>query len=221
VNPLEDVAEPSLAKPRLRGVSHCIAFFAALAGWAMLVKVATSTRALVAGSIYGASLAVMFGVSGLYHTWPWSPGQRRVLRRLDHAAIFVLIAGTYTPLCLALEPSRGLGLLAFVVTGAVFGVVKAMIFPDAPRYVVVPIYLGLGWAVFPLIATLRAAVGAQGLALVAAGGIAYSVGALIYGIRRPDPIPTFFGYHEVFHLLVIAAAACHFAVVFPVVRGLR
>jgi hemolysin III len=209
VNPLEDVAEPTLAKPRLRGLSHCLAFFAALAGWAMLVRAGATTRALVAGNIYGASLAVMFGVSG------------RFLRRLDHAAIFVLIAGTYTPLCLALEPSRGLALLAFVATGAAFGVVKAIVFPDAPRYVGLAIYLGLGWAVFPLVATLRAAVGAEGLALVAVGGVAYSAGALVYGIRRPDPIPTVFGYYEVFHLLVIAAAACHFAVVLPVVRGLR
>src|SRR5690349_13786012 len=102
LNPMQQAVEPSLARPRPRGVSHCVAFFAALAGWAVLVDAASGTRALVAASVYGASLAVMFGVSGLYHVWTWSPARRRVLRRLDHAAIFVLIAGTYTPVCLAL-----------------------------------------------------------------------------------------------------------------------
>jgi hemolysin III len=218
---MHEAVEPSLARPRLRGVSHCVAFFGAIAGWAVLVDAASGARALVAASVYGASLAVMFGVSGLYHVWTWSPARRRVLRRLDHAAIFVLIAGTYTPVCLALEPGRGLALLAFVVTGAVFGVAKSILFPDAPRYVAVPIYLALGWAVFPLASTLRAAVGAEGLVLVAAGGVAYSVGALVYGLRRPDPAPAVFGYHEIFHLLVILAAACHFAVLLPVVRALR
>jgi hemolysin III len=216
----DDLAVP-LRKPRLRGVSHLVAFFAALAGWAARAREAGSTRGIVAASVYGASLAVMFGTSALYHGPTWSTRSRRLLRRLDHAAIFALIAGTYAPLCLALEPRPGVALLTFVATCALFGIVRVIVFPDAPRYVAVPIYLALGWAIFPLVPTVRATVGTGGLALLAAGGVAYSAGAVIYWVRRPDPVPEVFGYHEIFHLLVIAAAACHYAVIFPVVAALR
>ncbi len=207
-------------KPRLRGVPHLVAFFAALAGWAALLRVAPSTRGVVAASIYGASLAVMFGVSALYHLPTWSPRPRRVLRRLDHAAIFTLITGTYAPLCLTLGPRVGIALLAFVATVALFGIVRVVVFPDAPRYVAIPIYLALGWVVSPLVPAVRAAVGPHGVTLLAAGGIAYSVGALVYWVRRPDPVPGVFGYQGIFDVLVIAAASLHYAVIFPVVRGL-
>ena len=217
----EDAAAASLSKPRLRGVSHQIAFVAALVGWVLLMEVAPGTRARLAGSAYGASLAFMFGVSALYHRPTWRPGPRRFLRSFDHASIFVLIAGTYAPLCLALEPTRGFPLLAFVVTGALFGILKAILYPDAPRYLAVPIYLLLGWAVLPVLPAVNRTVGPQGLVLLALGGLTYSAGALIYWARRPDPLPGIFGYHEVFHLLVVVAAACHFAVVLPIVRGLR
>ena len=219
--PTDAVAAAPSEKPFLRGVSHGLALFVALLGLAALVRAAETPQATAAASVYGASLATMFALSALYHLPTWSPARRRFVRRLHHAAIFLLIAGTYTPLCLALPPARGLPLLAFAWTGAVFGMVQAVMYPDAPKYLVVPIYLGLGWAIFPLLSAVRAAVGTNGLMLLAAGGIAYSVGALIYWARRPDPFPRVFGYHELFHLLVIAAAACHFAVVLPVVRGLR
>lgn len=219
--PTDDDVAASPVKPLLRGVSHEVALLAALLGWGALFRAAQTPKAAVAGSVYGASLVAMFALSALYHRPTWSPGRRRFLRRLDHAAIFLLIAGTYTPLCVALGPTRGLGLLAFVWTGAVFGMAQAVMYPDAPKYLVIPIYLGLGWAVFPLVPAVRAAVGTGGLTLLAAGGIVYSVGAVIYWARRPDPFPRVFGYHELFHLLVIAAAACHFAVVLPVVRGLQ
>jgi hemolysin III len=215
----EDVAV-AWRKPRLRGVPHLVAFFAALAGWAILVRVAPTTRAVVAASIYGASLVVMFGVSALYHLPTWSPGPRSVLRRLDHSVIFVLITGTYAPLCLSLDPRIGFAVLAFVATLAAFGITRVVVFPDAPRYVAIPIYLALGWAISPLVPTLRGTVGPSGIVLLAAGGIAYSAGALIYYLRRPDPIPDVFGYQGVFDLLVIAAAGFHYAVIYPIVRGL-
>ncbi|HET7753789.1 MAG TPA: hemolysin III family protein [Anaeromyxobacteraceae bacterium] len=218
---LTDVAAGARVKPLLRGVSHELAVSAALLGWVALFRAAQTRQAAAAASVYGASLAAMFGLSALYHRPTWPPAQRRFLRRLDHAAIFLLIAGTYTPLCLALPQAHGVALLGFVWTGAVFGMAQAVMYPDAPKYLVVPIYLGLGWAIFPLSSAVRAAVGTSGLALLAAGGIVYSVGALIYWARRPDPFPRVFGYHEIFHLLVIAAAACHYAVVLPVVRALR
>src|SRR6516164_5133471 len=182
----DDDREPARSKPTLRGLSHLVAVSGALAGWGVLLNAARCPRALLAGSIYGASLAMMFGVSALYHLPTWPPGRRRFLRRLDHAAIFLLIAGTYTPLCLQLGPTRGLGLLTFVWTGAVFGIAQAVMYPDAPKYVGIPIYLVLGWAVFPLVGTVRAVVGGNGLLLLAAGGIAYSAGAVIYWLRRPD-----------------------------------
>jgi hemolysin III len=217
----DDPAADRPAQPLLRGVSHGLAFVAALVGWVALHRAAQTLQATAAASVYGASLAAMFAVSTLYHRPAWSPARRRFLRRLDHAAIFLLIAGTYTPLCLALPPTRGVALLAFVWTGTVFGMAQAVMYPDAPKYLVVPIYLGLGWAIFPVSSAVAAAVGTGGLTLLAIGGVAYSVGALVYWTRRPDPLPRVFGYYEIFHLLVIVAAACHFAVVLPVIRGLR
>ena len=215
----EDVAGGS-RRPRLRGVPHLVAFFAALAGWAFLVRVAPSTRGVVAASIYGASLVIMFGVSALYHGPTWSPRPRSVLRRLDHAAIFALITGTYAPLCLSIDPRVGSALLAFVATVAIFGIARVVVFPDAPRYVAIPIYVALGWAISPLVPAVRAAVGPHGVMLLAVGGIAYSAGAVIYYLRRPDPFPEVFGYQGVFDVLVIAAAGIHYAVIFPIVRGL-
>jgi hemolysin III len=214
-------AAPAPARPLLRGVSHQLAVVAALLGWGALHRAAQTPLATVAGSVYGASLVVMLAVSALYHRPTWSPGARRLLRRLDHAAIFLLIAGTYTPLCLMLPVETGLAVLAFVWTGAVFGMLKAAMYPDAPRYLNVPIYLCLGWAIFPVTPAVRAVVGTTGLVLLATGGVLYTVGAVIYWARRPDPFPRVFGYHEIFHLLVVVAAACHFTVMLPVVRGLR
>lgn len=207
-------------RPLLRGLSHLVAFFAALAGWVTLVRAAPGPRGVIGGTVFGASLAVMFGVSALYHIPRWPPALHGLLRRVDHAAIFVLIAGTYAPLCLALEPRKGLALLAFVCTCALFGIVRVFVFPDAPRYASIPIYLALGWAVTPLVQAVRAALGSYGLALLAVGGLVYSLGAIIYWIRRPDPAPAVFGYREIFHLLVVGAAACHYAVILGVVRGL-
>ena len=208
-------------KPRLRGVLHEWAFYVSVPLGVTIGLVADTSTAKVAAAVFAAGVVCMFGVSALYHLPTWPPGRRRFLRRLDHAAIFLLIAGTYTPLCLQLGPTRGLGLLTFVWTGAVFGIAQAVMYPEAPKYVGITIYLALGWAVFPLVGTVRATVGGDGLLLLAAGGIAYSAGAVIYWLRRPDPFPAVFGYHEIFHLLVIAAAGSHFAVILPVVRGLR
>ncbi len=208
-------------KPLLRGVSHQGAACAALLGWAALVTAAPTSTARIAAHVYAASLFGLFAVSATYHRPTWSPRARGWMRRLDHAAIFVLIAGTYTPLCLLLGGVRGAVLLAVVWVGAAAGVVQSILWARAPRALVVIVYVALGWVVLPVLPAVRAAVGTSGLLLLAAGGLAYTVGAVVYATRAPDPWPRVFGYHEVFHALVIVAAACHFAVTFVAVRGIH
>jgi hemolysin III len=142
------------------------------------------------------------------------------MRRLDHAAIFLLIAGTYTPVGVLLGGGRGDVLLTVVWSGAALGVVRAVLWPRAPKWLAVALYVLLGWCIVPVLPTLHAAVGPLATALLAAGGAAYTVGAVIYALRRPDPFPRVFGYHEVFHVLVVAAAALHFAVSAMVVAAI-
>jgi hemolysin III len=208
------------AKPLLRGVSHEIAAVVALAGWIALVAVAPTARARGAALVYGASVFALFCVSAAYHRPSWRPRARAWMRRLDHSAIFLLIAGTYTPLCLLLPRSSGLPLLAIVWGGAALGVVQSIVWVHAPKPLVAGIYVALGWGVLPVLPTLRTVLGTTALVLLAAGGAAYTLGAVIYASGRPDPFPRVFGYHEVFHALVIVAAACHFTVVARAIPGL-
>jgi hemolysin III len=142
------------------------------------------------------------------------------MRRLDHAAIFLLIAGTYTPFCLLL-PGGGRALLAFVWAGALAGMAFSVVWPLAPKWLMAALSVALGWAVVPVLPALRTAIGTGGLALLLAGGLAYTAGAVVYATRRPDPFPRVFGYHEVFHALVVVAAVCHYVAVEGVVGALR
>jgi hemolysin III len=207
-------------KPLLRGVFHEVAAAFALAGGVALTMVASGTRATVAAAVYGVSLTALFGISALYHRPKWGPRVYGVMRRLDHAAIFILIAGTYTPICLLVPSRSGLALLAAVWIGAAAGIVFAVLWPRAPKWLNALLYVALGWAIVPVLPELARALGPAGLALLTGGGIVYSVGALIYALRRPDPFPTVFGYHEIFHLLVIVAAGFHYAAVATVVGAL-
>ena len=216
---LGDLPVPS--KPLLRGVSHEAAAFVALLACVLLARAASSAGALVGALTYGLSLVALFGSSALYHRPTWSTRPRRLMKRLDHSAIFLLIAGTYTPLCLLLGHRVGSVLLAVVWGGALLGIVRCVLWVDAPKWLGAAIYVLLGWVIVPVLPDVRAAVGASGVLLLVAGGVAYSVGAVVYATRWPDPSPKVFGYHEVFHALVIAAAACHFAVVLQVIRALR
>ncbi len=215
-----DPTSDTPGKPLLRGVSHEIAAFAALAAWIALAAVAPTSRGRAAANVYGASLFALFLVSALYHRRNWPPRARAWMRRLDHSAIFLLVAGTYTPLCLLLPSASGLPLLAIVWAGAALGIVQSILWVRAPKTLVAAIYVALGWAVLPVLPAMSAVLGTPALALLACGGAAYTLGAVIYAARRPDPFPRVFGYHEVFHALVIAAAACHFAVVARAVPGL-
>src|SRR5881398_1119326 len=200
----------TMAKPRLRGVSHELAFFAALGAGAVLVALAPH-RTAVAAAIYAASLAIMLGTSALYHRPNWSPAPRRWLRRADHAAIFVLIAGTYTPFTLLLT-GRGPAMLALAWGGAAAGILQSLFWVHAPRPLVAALYLAFGWAIVLFWPALHATLGPAGIFFLAFGGLLYSAGAIVYAARRPDPAPAVFGYHEIFHAFVVAAAVCHFGV---------
>jgi hemolysin III len=198
-------------KPRLRGVFHQYAFFVSLASGTLLVLLAATPRASVAAAIYAASVSALFGVSALYHRVTWNGPARRRLRRLDHAMIFLLIAGTYTPVgLLVLDGTLATVVLAVVWGGAVAGTVLEVVWTGAPRWLGGTIYLALGWVAVVAMPQLFAQLGVAGGLLIVAGGLVYSVGAAVYALRRPDPVPAVLGYHEVFHLLVIAGVAAHF-----------
>ncbi len=202
-----------LVKPRLRGVSHQIACgVAAIAGAIMVLRAPAGSARLAAG-VYALSLVGLLGISAAYHRPTWKPTARAWMRRLDHAAIFLLIAGTYTPFCRALAAHGGATIRTVVWCGALAGILQSIVWVKAPRPVSVVIYMALAWCVVPYIPRLYTAVGAWPLGLLLVGGLVYSVGAVIYARRRPDPVPAVFGYHEVFHALVIVAAALHFTAV--------
>ena len=202
-------------KPKLRGVSHEWAFFISLGFGAALVILADSPRATLAVAIYAVSLSALLGTSALYHRVNWSrPHVRQWMRRLDHSMIFFLIAGTYTPFALlVLDGTLANAILAVVWIGAVAGAIVEMIWIDHPKWASALIYLSLGWVAVATFPELWSSMGAAGALLVAAGGLLYTAGAVVYAIQRPNPNPAIFGYHEVFHLLVIAAAIAHFSAV--------
>jgi hemolysin III len=212
--------QPARVKPRLRGVSHLHAFSAALAAGGVLVSAAPEARSAIASAIYAISLAGLFGISALYHTPMWSPRARRFLKRIDHAAIFLLIAGTMTPMyLLALPPDRGPMFVTIAWSGAAVGILRAVFWPGAPRVLIVGPYLALGWLPIFVLPQLLAGLGAVGFGLMIGGGLLYTLGAIAYGFRRPDPWPTVFGFHEVFHAFVIVAALLHFIAVQRLVLG--
>jgi hemolysin III len=201
-------------KPRLRGVSHQYAFFVAMAAGAALVVLARGAEARVAVGVYALSLCAMFGASALYHRIDWSPRLHAWLRRLDHSMIYVLVAGTYTPFALlVLAPALGWTILGVVWAGALAGVVLSLVWIDAPRWLTAVLYVALGWVAVVVLPQLWDRAGVMAVALLATGGVLYTLGAVVYARRRPDPAPRVFGYHEVFHALVIAAAAVQFAAV--------
>jgi hemolysin III len=193
---------------------HEVGAVVAAFGVGILVGRAKGTAASVAAVVYGASLCGLLATSAIYHRVTWSPAVRRWMRRLDHSMIFVLIAGTYTPFCLLVLPdSIGVPLLITVWAGAALGIGFTLLWTEAPKGVVAAVYISLGWVAVLAMPWIFSRAGAVALVLVLAGGIAYTAGAVIYARRVPDPWPSTFGYHEVFHALVLAAAACHFAAV--------
>jgi len=213
----KEVAAEAIAavKPRLRGVSHEWAFFVSLFLGAGLIVAAKTPEATLAVAIYAVSLSALLGTSALYHRVNWTrPEARKWMRRLDHSMIFFLIAGTYTPFALlVLDGPLADAILLVVWIGAIAGAVVEIVWIEHPKWVAALVYIALGWvAVIPFPA-LWTEMGAAGTLLVAAGGLLYTAGAVVYATQRPDPNPRVFGYHEVFHLFVILAAAAHFAAV--------
>jgi hemolysin III len=213
----KEVATDAIAavKPRLRGVSHEWAFFISLGLGAALILAAKTPKATLAVAIYAVSLSALFGTSALYHRVNWRrPNVRRWMRRLDHSMIFFLIAGTYTPFALlVLNGPLADAILAIVWVGAVIGAIVETVWIEHPKWVAALVYISLGWVAVVAFPGLWDGMGVAGTLLVAAGGLLYTIGAVVYATQRPNPNPKVFGYHEVFHLFVIAAAATHFAAI--------
>ena len=204
-------------RPRLRGWLHLFAFFGAIVAGAVLVPLASALgyRAGLSVGVYSLTICGLFGISALYHRRRWSPRGWKIMKRLDHSMIFLFIAGTYTPFSLlAVDQPTGYWVLGGVWAGALAGVALKLSWPTAPRWVGVPLYIGLGWvAVFVLTDILEIA-GVTSMVLLAVGGLFYTVGGVAYGIRKPNPWPHTFGYHEVFHAMTIVAAICHHIAVY-------
>ena len=200
-------------RPRLRGVSHQYAFFLSLGAGTALVVAASGAREIVSSAVFAGALAVMFGVSAVYHRVLWRPAVRRWMRRLDHAAIYLLIAGTYTPFgLLVLPPTWAVVMLSIVWSGCAVAIALKFLWVDAPKWLAAAIGVALGWVgvvAFPHL--VDAGIGP--MVLLGVGGLLYTGGAVVYARGRPDPVPTVFGYHELFHACVIAAAACQYAAV--------
>jgi hemolysin III len=204
-------------RPRMRGWLHLFAFFGSIVAAAVLIPLASAlgARAGLSVALYCLTILGLFGVSALYHRRRWSPRGWKLMKRADHSMIFLFIAGTYTPFSLLAVPEpTGWWMLGIVWVGALAGVALKMAWPHAPRWVGVPIYIGLGWvAVFVLVDILQL-VGVTVVVLMAAGGVLYSLGAVAYASKRPNPWPGTFGYHEVFHAMTIVAASCHYIAVY-------
>jgi hemolysin III len=208
------VAVASAERPRFRGVSHRIAFFLTLPLAALLALEVDTGAGRVAAIAFGTSVAAMFGASALYHTVTWTDAKRRWLRRLDHAGIYALIAGTYTPVgLLVLNGNWRLAVLGIVWIGAATAIALKFLWVDGPKWLSAAIGVALGWVAVVVFPQILDRVGIAGSLLVLAGGLAYTAGALVYALRRPDPLPTVFGYHEVFHALVIVAVACQYSAI--------
>jgi len=199
----------------MRGVSHEWAFFVSLFLGIGLIVTADTPKATLAVAIYAASLSALLGTSALYHRVDWKrPEVRRWMRRLDHSMIFFLIAGTYTPFALlVLNGALATAILVAVWAGAIAGAIVELIWIDHPKWASVTVYMALGWIAVVPFPALWSALGVGGAMLVVAGGVLYSLGAVVYATQRPNPNPAIFGYHEIFHLFVIAAAIAHFSAV--------
>lgn len=200
-----------IGKPRLRGWLHFYAFFTAVVSGAVLVSIAP----MISTAVYSVTVCGLFGVSALYHRRVWTEHGYQLMRRLDHAMIFIFIAGTYTPFTVLLLPqTKATILLIAVWAGALGGAAISLIWPHAPRWVSAPLYLALGWVAVAVLPDILANGGVTALVLLIAGGAAYSVGAIFYALRKPNPWPTVFGHHEFFHACTLVAALCHHVAIY-------
>lgn len=215
-----DVSSGSLPpeKPLLRGVLHQTAAWTTLGAGAVLVALAPTARAAAAAAVYSVSLVTLFAVSAVYHRVHWKRPQARArMRRLDHASIFVLIAGTYTPISLlGLGDDDGRSMLTMSWLGAAAGILLSVAWVNAPKFLVAGAAVAVGWTIAPYFDEARLLLGGD-IWLIFAGGVAYTLGALVYAVRRPNPWPRAFGYHEVFHALTLVGAFLHFVAIVRIV----
>jgi hemolysin III len=209
-----DLIPPVRAKPLLRGVLHQAAFFVSLAVAPLLIVGADGGRARLAAAVFAGSVAACFGASALYHRVTWTPRVRLWMRRVDHAGVYVLIAGTYTPVSLlVLRGAWRPTILAIVWTGAAAAIVLKFVWVGAPKWLAAAIGIGLGWVAVAALPQLISRIDPVGVTLLVAGGLLYTAGAVVYARRRPDPAPAVFGYHELFHALTIVAVVCQYVAI--------
>ena len=206
--PLESVVDA--VKPRLRGWLHAGMVPLTVAAGIVLIALAPSTPARLAAAVFSVTAWLLFGTSAVYHRGNWSPRVAGILKRLDHSNIFLIIAGSYTPFALLLPASQARTMLLIVWLGAVAGVLFRVFWVHAPRWLYTPIYVALGWVAVFYLGPLLQHGGPAIVALIAVGGLLYTLGAVVYALQRPNLWPRTFGFHEVFHSLVIAAALVHF-----------
>lgn len=196
-------------RPTWRGWIHAATFPVAVAAGIVLICLAHGTGAKWASAVFMVSSLLLFGNSAVYHRFDWGPRTKMVLKRIDHANILLLIAGTYTPIAvLALPPQKGLLLLCLVWGGAILGILFRVFWINAPRWLYVAIYLALGWAAVMYLVDLLN-VNVAMMVLVVVGGLLYSGGAVVYALKKPNPWPGHFGFHEIFHVCTVLAFLCH------------
>jgi hemolysin III len=201
-------------KPLLRGHFHQAAFFMACGACLMLIAKAQGTTPTIAVVIYSFSLIFLLGTSALYHRITWGADARKWMKKLDHSAIYILIAGTFTPICmLALSEDSGRNLLITIWSIALLGVLQSLFYVQAPKWLSAILYVIAGYMVMPYLSELKTSIGDLNIVMLIAGGVTYTVGAVTYALKKPNFNPEIFGYHEVFHLLVIVGAAFHFVLV--------
>ncbi|MDO5644338.1 MAG: hemolysin III family protein [Dermabacter sp.] len=214
------ISLPHLPKPKLRGWIHLVTFPSALIAGLLLVATGPTLPVRLASVVFIATAGLLFGVSATYHRGSWSPKGTIMLRRFDHANIFLIIAGTYTPLAIALlNPHDATVLLTVCWIGAFVGVMFRLFWTGAPRWLYVPAYVALGWVAVFYMPQLYAGGGAAVVALIVTGGIAYTIGAVVYGLKKPNPSPTWFGFHEIFHAFTVIGFVCHLVAVWLAVAA--
>ncbi|MBL1421551.1 MAG: hemolysin III family protein [Alphaproteobacteria bacterium] len=204
-----------IKKPLLRGRSHEAMFFVSVGALLMLMALTTSGFELISIVVYAFGVVSMLGISALYHRVNWSVENRALMRKFDHSAIYLMIAGTFTPVAMLGLSDQSMRVLLWTIwIVAIVGIVKSIWFTNLPKFLNAILYLATGVVIFPYMTELFDGIGLMSIVLLAAGGIVYAIGAVIYAVKRPNPWPLYFGYHEVFHLLVIVAAIFHFIMVY-------
>ncbi|MDZ4675940.1 MAG: hemolysin III family protein [Oligoflexia bacterium] len=206
-------------KPLLRGYLHQEAFFVALGACVLLIAKSSNQTSLLASLIYSLCLLLLFGISTVYHRPHWNPKGRALMKRFDHSAIFLLIAGTFTPICLlALSEKDGSQLLIVIWSAALLGIIQSIFWIKAPKWFTALFYVIMGWIAIPYFHEMQLTLGINNMLLVASGGVVYTVGAVFYAMKKPNFVPGVFGYHELFHLFTIIGVILHFIVVYRLIN---